>query len=182
MIEKTNKSRKRDFLIGLKKLFSKPITNNSELISDEHEEISSRFSPSLETTYVLTTEEVIRTTFFMSQMDDLLSKFSDEQRKKLDEEITSVYDLFHDEKFILVYFYGDHESLIKYIEELYFSNKMNARMLRTLMELGMIELTPEDNERFGMIHLLYFWDDPLYEGQFTDEDIMNYYKRQLGIK
>ena len=55
-------------------------------------------------------------------------------------------------------------------------------MLRTLMELGMIELTPEDNERFGMIHLLYFWDDPLYEGQFTEEDIMNYYKRQLGIK
>ena len=43
-------------------------------------------------------------------------------------------------------------------------------------------ITSKDNERFGLIHLLYSWDDPIYEGEFTEEDILNYYKRQMSIK
>ena len=175
-------NRKKSLLLALKLLFKKPqnIRRDTEIMNST--DVSRRFTLGNETTYVLTPEEELRTTFFTTQMEDILRKFSDEQRLLLEKEVTSVYDLFHDEKFIMVYFYGNHESLIKYIEELYFSNKMNARMLRALMDLGIVELTSKDNERFGLIHLLYSWDDPIYEGEFTEEDILNYYKRQMSIK
>lgn len=178
---KTN-LRKKSFLLALKLLFNKPqnIKRNDE--TNDCTDLSRRFTIGNEMTYILTPEEVLRTTFFTSQMEDVLKKFSDEQRLLLEKEVISVYDLFHDEKFIMIYFYGDHESLIKYIEELYFSNKMNARMLRVLMDLEIVKLTSKDNEKFGLIHLLYSWDDPIYEGQFTEEDILNYYKRQYDIK
>lgn len=102
------------------------------------------------------------------KIEKLLERLSDEQREKLEKDVLSVNNVFADERFIKAYFKGTHEDVIDVLEEMYFEFKMNARMLRTLMEVGLIELEPKDHERFGMIKLLYSWDDP-FEIEFLEK-------------
>ena len=105
------------------------------------------------------------TNFVFVRIKKLLDRLSKEQRELLEEVVLSTNDIFSDKRFIKAYFYGDREEVMDVIEEMYFEGKMNAKMLRTLVEVGLVELTSKDCQRFGEIRLLYSWDDP-YELQF----------------
>lgn len=123
------------------------------------------------------------TNFVFIRTQKLLDRLSKEHRELLEREVLSVNDIFSDRRFIKAYFYGNHDEVIDVIEEMYFECKMNARMLRTLVEVGLIELTPKDYQRFGEIRLLYSWDDP-YELQFykSEEELLEAFKSAYGIK
>lgn len=123
------------------------------------------------------------TNFVFVRIQKLLGRLSKEHREMLEREVLSINDIFSDRRFIKAYFYGNHEDVIDVIENMYFECKMNARMLRTLVEVGLIELTPKDHQRFGEIRLLYSWDDP-YELQFykSEEELLEAFKSAYGIK
>lgn len=95
------------------------------------------------------------------KIEKLLNRLTKEQMEKLEKDVLSINDIFTDERFIKAYFKGSHEDIITVIEDMYFESRMNAKMLRALMEVGLIKLEPKDHERFCMIGLLYSWDDPL---------------------
>lgn len=123
------------------------------------------------------------TSFSFIRTKKLLDSLSKEHRELLEKEVLSINDVFSDKTFIRAYFYGSHEMLMKVIEAMYFEGRINARMLRTLVEVGLIELTPKDYQCFGEMKLLYSWDDPIYiDAGFTDEEMLEAFKSAYGIK
>lgn len=123
------------------------------------------------------------TNFAFIRTKKILDRLSKEHREQLERDVLSINDIFNDRRFIKAYFYGNHDDVIDVIENMYFENKMNAKMLRTLVEVGLIELTPKDHQRFGEIRLLYSWDDPVYRyAGFAEEEILEAFKHAYGIK
>lgn len=123
------------------------------------------------------------TSFLFIRSEDLLNSLSDEQRNLLNKDVLSIYNLFEDERFIRIYFKGDHKELMSLIEKMYFESKINASMLRILIQVGLIKLTSRDYQRFGEIGLLYSWDDPYVMDFYSSEEEMSEaFKTVHGIK
>lgn len=122
------------------------------------------------------------TNFYFIRTKDIFDKLSKYQRDLLEKEVLSINDIFSDERFIRAYFDGTHEDVMSVIEKMYFEFKMNAKMLRVLEEVGLIKLTSEDKNRFGEIRLLYSWDDPIFGEVFTDQEMLEMFKSNYGIK
>ena len=82
---------------------------------------------------------------------DLLSE---EVRNELIAKTGEVKVLFSDKRFLMTFFYENHEFLVKVLESLYYEGKLNCDLLKQLLASGQVKLTEEDIAYFKEIGLI----------------------------
>ena len=82
---------------------------------------------------------------------DLLSE---DVKNELIAKTGEVKVLFSDKRFLMTFFYENHEFLVKVLESLYYEGKLNSDLLKQLLASGQVKLTEEDIAYFKEIGLI----------------------------